>query len=242
MSRNLKIVVLDRPLDHWNDPFIYSLFQKVVQMKLAGYGSEYPDGVLAVDATDFFGTHILLCDQKPNGELFPLVGYKSVTLQRCNYYRNVFPALSILRNSKADDRRLISLMKNSQDQGFDLSYDSSWTMQPEVRKDKEFAKFARDMISTMCVCYHEEFSIPEWTVCGILRFKTDQYFRWMGHQDITHQFSFFNLYDEQAAMLHIKEYSSECIEKARSYEGMWKEKILFSKKSIPIIRELKQAA
>lgn len=224
----LKIVILDNPLDTWDSKQTQHLFRQMVSLKLEGYRSEYPKNVLPLDASDFFGTHLMICKIDFSGDLIPLVAYKAVTLERCESRRQPFPPRAILKASQSDDSALVDVMDRCRNENIPLSYDSAWTMNPKVRENREFSKYLRDITTTIGVFFHQEFKIPEWIVMGIKRFKTDQYFQWMGHADITREFRAFASFDEPAKLLHLKKYSDDSVQIAQTHSRMWQEKLLIS--------------
>lgn len=222
----LKIVVLQNPTATWSQSRTQELFSQLIQLKHDGYALEYSPGVTPYDAADFIGTHLIICEEGERGQLKPVVAYKSLTLEEADFHRILFTPRGILSSSNQDTERLESIIRNARDSGTRLSYDNAWTMLPSVRKNREYSKMLRDLTTTIGVFYHYEFQIPEWLVIGIVRFKTDQYFRWMGHKEITPEFPFFSSYDEPAYLLHLNSYSKESQEIAERYKRMWDEKLV----------------
>ncbi len=228
LRRSLRIAILENPLATWDQELTRSLFCKIVALKRSGYGSEHNEGVMPLDASDFFGTHLMVCKESSSGELVPIIAYKSVTLERCDHYRMTFPALTVLQTSRSDASRLLELMERSRKEGFGLSYDSSWTMDVDTRKDRANSASYRSLVTTIGVTYHLQKGLDQWLAAGIKRFKTDAYFSWMGGVPIGSEFKFFGLYDDPAAMIHVPHTSEAALKVAEANADLWERRLVIS--------------
>lgn len=132
-----KVAVLDCPYDTWGSTNTQHLFSEIINLKLAGYKDVYTDGVLPMDTYDFIATHILVCMEE-NGKLRPLTGFKSVTSARCKRFNLPFPTAQLLSlgNTPLHVEAVDSIMKNCDESGNVLAYDSSWTVHPEAKKTR----------------------------------------------------------------------------------------------------------
>src|SRR5262245_38874664 len=93
VPEDLRLVVLDCPLESWDNEHVRELFGNLVALKKLGFSAFYPNKVLPVDTTDFVGRHYLSCIQGRQG--FQVVaGFRAVDLERCRYFNLPFPALS----------------------------------------------------------------------------------------------------------------------------------------------------
>lgn len=238
INRNIKIVILDCPIATWQNPDTQKLFCKLLNLKLQGYGKEYPEGVTSLDSSDFFGTHLLICRTDEHGELEPLMGYKSISAKRAEFFRMTFPALTTLRAGGAQkfEPAIQQIISNCLKSNQDISYDSGWTKSPSI--DKEFSKYLRQIITAIGTFYHSESDIKEWLTCGIIRFKTDEYFRYLGATDVTEPFGVFSSANEQGVMLHLKKPSQQALEDAEKVRSFWESRILIGPEiAAPIIKK-----
>src|SRR5262245_22203055 len=97
---DLRLLVLDCPLQTWNDEGVRDLFGEVVALKKLGFSVFYRDNVLPVDTTDFVGRHYLSCIKVTHG--FQVVAaFRAVDLERCRSFNLAFPALSLTAAANA---------------------------------------------------------------------------------------------------------------------------------------------
>lgn len=229
LKHKLRMVILDSAIDTWNEPRTRDLFHKIVDLKKKGYTSEYPAGITPLDAGDFVGTHIVICEEsRSTGELNPIIAYKTIALDRCEAHRISFPATGILQTSKADVSPLSEIVEVAKQNRRGISYDGSWTMDQGIQKDKGYSKALRDVLTTIALSYHRDFEVPEWTVCGIKRFKTDLYFEWLGCKTFTDEFRFYALFDEPAVMLHLRQPSADALKVVEAHQSLWTERLVIA--------------
>jgi hypothetical protein len=242
LYQNLQIVILDCPIATWDSPQTQKLFCRLLSLKLNGYGKEYPEGVTSLDASDFFGTHLLICRTDEHGELEPLMGYRSISLKRAEFFRITFPALTTLRAGGAEkfEPAIKKIISDCLDSGHDISFDSSWTKSPKL--DKEFTKYLRGIITTIGTLYHLESDIKEWFTCGIFRFKTDEYFRYLGAKDVTEPFGLFSSANEKCVMLHLKKPSVDSLRESEEFRSLWQKRLHISPEKAAAAPALKKAA
>lgn len=228
MIPRLRVVVLDSPYDTWGShPDLESVFAKMIGLKLRGYGKEYPYGVMAVDTTDFIATHLLVCEETPQG-LFPLTGFKSVTARKCADHGLVFPGLTLVQNAHAQphEKALEVLMKTCTKKKMDIAYTGSWTIDPALRGQKEKVSILRELFVMLYVCHHEESGHPMIVTGGTLRFKVERLHEWMGHQRLTHAgrdlppIQVAHLAGENVVLNIVQKFSPE----ARELSFKWREK------------------
>ena len=61
--RRLRFVILDCIREIWSLPEVRTLFQNIITLKLEGYAATYPDTLIPLDKSDFYGTHVLVCTE-----------------------------------------------------------------------------------------------------------------------------------------------------------------------------------
>src|SRR5262249_37783257 len=135
---SVQIVVLDNPFRIWSNPVVQDLFVKAIDLKIRGYGGIYPEGVIPVDTNEFVGTHVLVC-RKRGKKLFPITGFRSISLQRCDQHFLAFPSLAIARNSGAPRHAEVvqSIMDRCRKGRIRLEYFGGWTIDPAFRKERD---------------------------------------------------------------------------------------------------------
>ena len=237
----LRIVILDHAVSCWDHSVTRDLFHKIVNLKLKGYGREYSDRVLALDTFDFIGAHLLLCEERPNGELHPLMGYKSAPLKVAEHYNLQFPAFALLRSSGVPEYIPVveKLIEQAKRAGEEICYDSSWTIDQKVKEDRDLNRHLRKMFTSLIVNYHRDFHREQWITCGVVHFKTDQFFTWLGGKAITEPFPQLTLDNSPVSMIHIEKHSKEAVEAAKHFEADWENRIVVTGDQL---EQLKKAA
>ena len=124
---NLRLVVLDCPLESWDDEGVRELFGDLVTLKKLGFGASYRDKVLPVDTTDFVGRHYLSCIEGPQG-LQVVAGFRAVDFERCRLFNLPFPALCLARAANAPMHA--EAVRRFVEQDAAVSYIGSWTIHP----------------------------------------------------------------------------------------------------------------
>lgn len=226
---NIRFVVIESPYDSWDHPLMEKMFSRMVGMKLRGYGKEYPYGVMAVDTTDFFSEHLLVCEETPDG-LIPILGNKSVALGKCDFHHVPWPGLTCLEEAKATDhvRAMNAIMERTRARNIDLRYAGSWTMEAKERGNKEWSAVLRDLFTAIYVSYYESVPPVEVITGGTCRFKVDNYVKWLGHEALSFNgreldpINVFHLAGERVLWTHLREFSPEARQVAKLYAHLWK--------------------
>lgn len=240
----LKFVVLGSPYDTWSNPLTEKLFARLVGLKLAGYGHEYPYGVLPLDTTDFVADHLIICDEDEQG-LKPIVSIKSTSLAQCRAHKLPFPALTLMQLVKKNEHANVieQIMAQSEKNGTDLRYVGSWTIDPNERGNKEWGDVLRELFTAIYVSFHLE-NKSQTIAGGTLRFKVDKYIQWLGHEPLLmdgHQLStvpVFHLNGEENLFTHLKSFSFESRSIAKKWQKLWDERIVIPRDTSRIVRKL----
>lgn len=238
MIPKLRIVVLECAYDVHESKQAGRLFWDMVGLKCGRYKDEYPYGALPVDTTDFVGTHLMVCEELGNGDLTPLVAYRSMTLSRCNTHRLEFPLLSAVK--KSGDRQHADVICNALEdctrRGIDISYESSWAVRQDARSatNKEFGSLLRELVAVMAVHHHDDFDIPESLAGGVVRFKTGKTYTFLGYDRLQKDGAIlpvienYGLYGEQAELWHLTKFSDQARLLAKKYRSLWDQKLILS--------------
>lgn len=232
----LRVVLLESVYEQWDSPLVRQVFVEMMNLKLKGYAVEYPHGVLALDSSDFIGSHHLVCREEGRN-LVPLMGYKSVTARRCEVHRLLFPALSLMRAARAPAHETLieQRLKECHESNLDISYDSAWTILPQARKDKALTDELRGIMKAIHVLYHEEYRVPRIIAGGVLRFKVDQLYHYWGYQPFALDGSILppiqnpSLFGESVQFFELNRFSRKAHDDAQEYASIWKERVVLDK-------------
>ena len=133
----LQVLVLECPYDTFTtSEFTRELLMEIFKLKLDGYCSKYPYGVMPVSEYDFMGTHI--CIAQFDGQKYtPISAFKSITSRTCRTFRTAFPAInSLFGNQREDYPEFVNAISKWQDdldaRGIEYAYNASWTMKTNL--------------------------------------------------------------------------------------------------------------
>ena len=228
-----KVVVLDCPYDTWSSTDTQYLFGKIINLKLLGYKSVYTDGVLPIDTYDFISTHILICGDE-DGKLKPLTGFKSVTLARCKRFNLPFPTSQLLSgsNSPKHTEAVASVMKECDESGEGLTYDSSWTVHPEARKSRAVHHFLQELFIANAVNLHNESTPHKLLGAGVRRIRTDKFLERLGFTRLASAgqplptFKQASLVGTEVALILLENFSEFATNISKKYEDYWTNRVV----------------
>lgn len=231
--KQLRIVTLECPYDNWSDPAVREMFGKIVELKLKGFQREYPYGILPVDGTDFFCTHLLVCEESDNGELLPVMGYKSITLRRCKIHQAAFPLVALMKSVGSPEHVSAVQMRveNCEREGQELAYIAGWTIDPRVRHDQELTAKLNDVFKAIEVLQHSDSNTQVMTL-GTLRFHVDRICCFWGFAPIScngeplQPVNIPYAFGERVVVFHLKEFTDIARAFARKYKAMWDQRIV----------------
>jgi hypothetical protein len=236
-KQDLQLVTLKGFYDCSAKPEAQELFMKMIALKLKGYLHEYASGVLPVDTTDYLGVHHILC-RWVRGEYVPIMAYKSVGLEACVRHNILFPALAIVGwpgspETREDTREAVKGLLGRCEKGkISATYDSSWTIDPETRRDRQLVRKLRDIFLTAHLFHTAERAPNMSVICGIFRFKTERFFADWGYRPIETPdgsdplFNHAFLRGEKAIMMSTAKYSDCAWATARNNEALWRDRIV----------------
>ncbi|MEK6774205.1 MAG: hypothetical protein AABY64_09705 [Bdellovibrionota bacterium] len=223
---NPRVIVIDEPI-HIHDETACKLWQKALWMKELGYRNHYKSSVLPVGVDDFVASHLIVADQKKNGELEPMVMYKSIRKSQADKFKIPFGGLSLLNTTKyQNDKEIISVIND----GGDISYDSSWTINPIYKSDKETSQLLRDFVTMFCCNHHKEFGFSRWLTAGVKQFKIDDYFEWLGGKQILPEFQLEIIDNQFVRMFYIPDtlhLPAEPLATAKKMDSYWNNRMVF---------------
>lgn len=227
-----KVVVLDCPYDTWSSTDTQYLFSEIINLKLSGYKSVHKEGSLPVDTYDFIATHILVCRDE-GGKLKPVTGFKSVTSERCKRFNLPFPTVQLLAaNSTPEHTEAVaSIMRDCDQSGDVLAFDSSWTVDPDVRKSREAHHFLQELFISNVVHLHTSSSPHKLIGAGVRRIRTDKFFERVGFNRLANAgqalptFRQASLVGAEVALIYLERFSEFAKELSMKYESFWSNRI-----------------
>jgi len=235
-SDSLKIVVINSVYDTIKtSPQVLELFPKIVKLKLEGYEAEYPYGVLPLDTSDFICTHYAVCKKTSTG-LTPLMAYRSITWEKCVEHFLEIPALKLARYGTENHIKSISeKLEHLSNQKSRVSYDSSFTIHPSIRNNKDKRDLLKNIMLSMHVLAHQDYDIPYIFAGGVERFKMEKMYHFWGYQDLSWKgeklppvYPEFVL-KEPTSIFFCDSFSKEGVSIAKEFKSYWDNRIEISK-------------
>lgn len=227
--KDIRPLLIFPAVDHWNSSGLSPLFHDLIQLKLKGYGAQYPAGVLPIDTTDFYAFHLVI-GWEAGGRFQPLMSGKTTTLSRTDFHHHAFPGLSLVEQARSP--RHVSLMKTEIErcrlQKRELGYFGSWTVDPEVRENPALRAYLRDVFPGLYVHFHLQIGVEEIVLGGTPRFRTERLFARLGHQPLgaeteaeLPQIQVRHLFGEPVQVMHLRQFSVEAFHEAQKTDELW---------------------
>jgi len=119
-----------------------------------------------------------------------------------------------------------------------LTYTGSWTINPDIRKNRPLTKEINRLFHTIYVLFHVENKIDEIITGGTVRFKADVMVQKMGHAPLSDEqgalppIAVKHLFDEKVLVTHLRQFSSSALLDAELYRKAWDQRIEISYESI----------
>lgn len=230
----LKLVTVDYLSEAWDEPHVVDFYKKIISTKLKGYHKEFPTSVLPVDTTDFIAIHQAVCLPIKN-ELKPVMVFKTTPLSRCERSRITFPVLAMAQQAKSPGHiKVVSdILSAARHNNHELGYSGCWTVDPEFRKDRDFARTLREITMAMYMHTHYHYNIDEHLVSATLKFQTDKLFADYGHTLLHDKgtplstIKLYHLYDAEAVFMYVRRFSKLATDIADKWQHLWEQRIYY---------------
>jgi len=227
---DLRLVVLDCPLESWNDGSVRELFGDLIALKKLGFGTLYRDKVLPVDTTDFVGRHYLSCIEGPEG-LHVLAGFRTVDRERCRSFNLPFPALSLARAVNAPLHAAAVEQFVEQDPA--VSYVGSWTIHPSVCSNKGLRESLREHFVLGSILFHREAGVERLMLGATLRFKVDRLLRPVGYRPLEHEgnplppLAAHHLHGEPVQLMYLEKAPVSVLARTEGLRRLWDSRVSY---------------
>lgn len=222
----LELVILKNYYKQTSNPIATDLFGKIISMKVRGYTRFYPDGVLPVSSHDYICDHVCVC-LRIDGELFPVISYKSTPLDICKMFNLNFPVFDLFEKEKFEThyQKLTDHLNKNSDKV--VHYDSSLTVDFELVEKYEIDVNAN--IKAMHSIYHRDF-LPKGHftfAAGTVKFKMDRYYLFWGYKELRDELRILppvsaKFVDNDKTILYtMKNLSKEALAQLSEHEKSW---------------------
>ncbi len=94
----------------------------------------FSNRTMPVDHTDYYGTHMVAAEEREDGQFYPLMAFKCVTLERCQKYHAQFPCMAMIKhlNSSVHATALEKILSELDCGGEHIAYGSSFAIDPNL--------------------------------------------------------------------------------------------------------------
>lgn len=236
IRKKFKFVVVKAMNEIFNYDEVRDIMPKIFEFKTEGYRAEYPDEVLPYDTSDFISSHILLCEDGSRG-LVPVMGFKSVTLEKCHKHRINFPVFGMLNpedESKITKQTLEEIVNSYlfTNSSTKLAYNGSFTVSPSIRKDKDLMKHFWDIGFSMFANYYIDEKIDHTLAVCATKFNVHKKKQEMGWNFIMKdgvqlpEYECPSLFGAKLIPMEITDISVKCKEQSKKFKQMWEERII----------------
>jgi hypothetical protein len=243
IGKNIKIVVIDCFYDTLASSAVQHLLGQLAYFKIHSYQQEYPYGILPFSGHDLVGTHLLLCEEK-DGKFEILMGFKMLTVDQCEKFFLEFPAISVLSNQETQIQRqaIQEEIDKSKRDGLQFGYMGSWTIRPDIRKNKLLTKLCYDMSTAFIAWAVYEYGIEKTIVLASLRFHVDKFNE--GNGFVRMKFNGKDLPDFDAqsffgepscvSILYRENLSQKAHELVRTFQPLWNNRVEYKSDIKPV--------
>jgi hypothetical protein len=229
-TSKLKMVILECPFKNWQNQLTRDLFNEVIQLKIDGYETRWGAQTMAMDATDFISDHLLICQENAAGKLTVLSASKSITLSTSNAFHLPFMPVTMLENSNETKTHLSCLdeiLKKATAAKKEIAYYSSWTIHPDIRKNRASSALIKDIFTALSVDYHRGYNIQEMLGFSVPQFKTDIVFAAWGYKNVKLEGKELSSIllprynNAEVRFIHLDSFSMDVMEVASKYSALW---------------------
>lgn len=244
-SDDLQVVVIDSFYDCTHDPVAMDLLRKLFAFKVNSYRQSYPYGIMPFGSTDLVGTHWVLC-RTTGGELEPIMGMKTIDDARARTFKLDFPALGLVADPGLELHRMAieKELRLARERNQNITYGGSWTIDPEVRRDRSMSEFCRRLTSAFIGHSMRIYDLEAFITFAILKFKVESFHAYMGMERLTGPdgehlpaFAPTPTFGEQTSISVLRRgrESNEMKKDMAEFAALWERKIVLASDHSPLI-------
>ena len=247
IRKNYQFVLIRAPYEIIGEQAVGELFPKIIQFKAEGYQKEYGQFVLPFDSSDFVATHLLLCEKGPGGVLTPVLGFKSVTLERCDNHRITFPIMNFFEGEEgrvyAETIRAKLDHYRTQDLRHKIAYNGSFTINPRLRENKVLMKSLWDITFSLLTNYYIDYGIDHVMALCVCKFNVHLKKEQLGWNYIQGPAgplpSFVSRVFFEATLMpmELTDVRAKSQESAQKFQDMWRDRITLDAESFERIKK-----
>lgn len=238
MKKNIRVVVIESPYDTYqSSKEVRDIMARTWKLKLDGYKSHYPYGIMPISDVDYFANHVVICEEI-QGELMPFAASKSITTDKCRELGIDFPIFEHMFKGceKTYPKHFEATQKwvaRKVSKGENVGYNASWSMCPRVMQDSELKLLAREVSMAMYYFYYNSNGIKNIITSASKQFKVDRIQTEMGFDFLKNELEPLEAYpaksfkDAEFYIMHLSNgaFPPAFVEKALTLKSLWDDRL-----------------
>jgi len=234
MSEEYKIYVLEKPFSFYASREDKKFLGYLLSLRMDGYSAVHGQDIVPIDQYDYFATNILLYKEAKN-EIIPLACSRIIRYSDCLSNNIEFFPLKLLKNKENKNTRyyIEELLKKRIEKGLDVTFDSSFTISPELNNSMESQKVIKNIMGAV-FNWHNEYNENYFLASATIKVKTDRLFSKLGLSCVSDdsEYRLKNVNNEPAVMMKFNNSHTERTNKwMKSSKCIWdnRNRVLSSK-------------
>lgn len=248
IKQKYRFVTVHRAYELMDYDLSRTIFPGIIDLKTKGYRQEYPKGVLPFDSSDFFATHLLLCDVTSEVPR-PVLGFKSITLAACDEHNTAFPMLGMLERSDdgANDKSVVQQILEEY-RGAEatekIAYNGSFTILPDLRQDRVLMKHLWELSFSLLSNYYTDYGIEHVLAVCATKFSVNrrkEEFGWnyiKREHGLMDEYPCRSLFGAPLVPMELRTSHPDCQRSRAAFSDMWDSRLVVDELSL----KRKQAA
>jgi hypothetical protein len=232
-----RLVQIDNASEQWSSALVRQLFDKMIALKIAGYRSKYPSGVIPFDTSCWFATHFLVCQVREG--LHPIMSLQRTTLEHYRRHYLPFGPLSscmqggCVRHIDAM-QKLVADFSRRPDK---LSYTGGFTINPELRHDRELVVGLSRLMVVLHYFLHRDAGAGHEVISApTVRFKVDSLLSGYGFFPMLEPderddglLAMQSYAGEKVRFMRVQAFNQKATHSAAQYDAWWNERLLLQR-------------
>jgi len=221
--KNLKLIIIDKPIDHLDQHLTQVIFSRLMSLKIAYHKKEYGTAT-PLGQHEYVGRHIIVCEVI-DGEYFPLMATRVDSQKTCDEYNIDFGPISLTRDNNNDDA-FDTVLHQIIASGNKCSYTSSWSVAPEHRGTPLEAEMNSIIGGVGILDFMNSENLVTFAA-GSLHLGTRKLFQMIGYEEIENSTFFHPAPVEEYGSLYIsdKTFSEAKLHFSKGYASYYENRI-----------------
>lgn len=202
-----KLCIIEKPFLNNSEKKFKSFFGHLLSLRMEGYSAVHGIDVIPIDKYDYFAINFFLYKEL-EGDIIPLACSRIIRYSECIANDMEFTPLSLLHSMKNNNTKqgIQQLISDRVANGQDITFDSSFTISPELKGSVESQRVIKYVIGSV-LNWHKDNDENCFIASATLKVKTDRLFSKLGLAAISDDsnYNLQNVNNEPALMMKFTE-------------------------------------